>query len=191
MCRTCARNQPKDRCSEMQNPLPLSHYRRSTPQRIDYKQGDLLEAPERIIAHGCNTRGAFNAGVAGAIRRRLPKAYDAYARAHSEGRLKLGSVIWSDPQADPHGRYVAHCITQRSFGRSGHRYVDYDAVLSCMRQVAAFAKARNVDTVAMPAIGAGLGGGDWAILEEIIAEAFVSVRPVVYLLDGRKPAGSS
>ena len=36
--------------------------------KIIYKQGDLLEAEEVVIVHGCNAQGVVGSGVALAIR---------------------------------------------------------------------------------------------------------------------------
>src|SRR3546814_15184331 len=77
--------------------------------------------------------------------------------------------------------------SQPSYGRDGRRHVDYDAVRACMRTVAAVARKRGFDAVPMPALGAGLGGGDWTVLEATISDTFVDVQPIVYLLDGQRP----
>ena len=49
---------------------------------ILYKQGDLTQAEEYIIAHGCNAQGKMGSGVAKAIRREFPQAYSYYRSAY-------------------------------------------------------------------------------------------------------------
>lgn len=92
-----------------------------------------------------------------------------------------------DGNGVPMNRLVANYITQASYGRDGRCHVDYEAVRQCMREIDAEAQARGVETVAMPAIGAGLGGGNWSVIEGIIRTEPRSVRAVVYLLDGKLP----
>lgn len=158
---------------------------------IEYKTGDLLKAAETVIAHGCNALGGFASGVAGAIRRTEPDAWQAYAAAHAARGLKLGKVIW----AQGRNHVIANCITQPTYGRDGRRHVDYEAVRVCMRELNASASAGVPGTkaeggfsrVAMPLIGAGLGGGDWKVISAIIEEEMTLAVPVVYTLDGRIP----
>ena len=63
--------------------------------QIEYRTGDLLEAAEPVIVHGCNAQGSMGAGVARAIRDRYPAAYAAYRAAHEAylaDRALLGDV---------------------------------------------------------------------------------------------------
>lgn len=134
---------------------------------LHYKVGDLTEATEDIIAHGCNSKGVMGAGVAKAIKEKIPEAYETYRHHHRIRGLQLGAVVWAHR---PSGQLVANCITQADYGNEpGRVYVDYKALRSCMSEIkqAAAAYSRAV-TVAMPKIGAGLGGGDWQRIEKII-----------------------
>ena len=58
--------------------------------KIVYKVGDITEAPEVVIVHGCNTQGAMGSGVAKAIRRKYPWAYEAYIDAYIKVGLDMG-----------------------------------------------------------------------------------------------------
>lgn len=146
--------------------------------KIVYKKGNLLEAPEAIIAHGCNAQGVMGSGVAKAIKAKWPEAYRAY-RHHYESRNGLfpGEVIWATVQDN---KLIANCITQCEFGRDGKRYTEYDAIRECMHTINKFEQPEM--GLALPLIGAGLGGGDWDIISQIIEEEVTSVDPVVYIL---------
>ena len=144
---------------------------------IIYRKGNLLNAPEFVISHGCNAMGAMNSGVAKAIRNKWPLAYQAY-RHHYESRNGLfpGEVIW----APVGGKIIANCITQCKFGRDGKQYTEYQAIRECMQEINKFEKKEL--GLALPLIGAGLGGGDWEVIAEIIQEEITHVDPVVYIL---------
>lgn len=150
--------------------------------KITYRVGDLLTAPEPLIAHGCNAQGVMGSGVALAIKTKWPEVFAAYEKAHNEKGLQLGQVVWAATKGKPR-RLVANCITQELYGRDGRRYVNYVAVRACM----AFINkgAANVEGgygMAMPMIGAGLGGGDWHEIAAIIESELRSIKPVVYVL---------
>ena len=152
-----------------------------------YKTGNLLDAPEPIIAHGCNAQGVMGAGVAKAIRDRYPEVFREYRRVYEEngGYLDLGEVIWVDT-----GRHqVANIITQENYGRDPNtQYVDYDAVQRGFRTIREEIESMQgvpIETawLAIPRIGAGLGGGDWDTISAMIEYDMDGIDVVVYDLE--------
>ncbi|MGY3581855.1 O-acetyl-ADP-ribose deacetylase (regulator of RNase III) [Bradyrhizobium sp. USDA 4341] len=147
---------------------------------IRYVVGNLLEAREDVIVHGVNAIGRFGAGVAGAMATIWPGAKDSYLAAHASGRVKLGRVIW----ADVGDRVIGHAVTQPTIGRTG-LHVSREALVACMGEVGSASEqgipgtrlTSGFQSVAMPRIGAGLGGGDWRQLEGAIEETFEGICP--------------
>jgi len=125
----------------------------------------------------------MNSGVAKAIRSKWPEAYEAYMKMGSE--MKLGGLSWATIACQDTGlqKTIFNAITQEFYGRDGKQYVSYEAVKDCMERVNFLAAQHNfIPHVAMPKIGAGLGGGDWEIIAKIIEEASAHFQPVVYEL---------
>lgn len=150
-------------------------------------EGDLVEVNEGIIVHGCNAQGKMNSGVAKAIRAKFPFAYQCYMRAHETKGLRPGQVVWAKISEDPK-LAVANGITQKFYGRNPNvRYVDYDAVRSVFKQVADVARRNNLP-VHYPKIGAGLGNGDWGLIETIINEELVGVAHTLWVPPGSNPS---
>ena len=144
---------------------------------INYVTGDLLGATQRVIIHGCNAQGVMGSGVARQIRQRWPNVYEVYALRHRVFGLGLGEIV---PVATLDGRIIVNCITQDGFGRDGRRYVDYDAIDRCLALVNDRVQGWEATEVAMPRIGAGLGGGDWEVIEQIVLRNATNFVPVVY-----------
>lgn len=132
---------------------------------IKYKQGNLLDVTEGIIAHGCNARGVMGSGVALAVKNKYPLAYDSYLFHIEYSKRPLGTV---DIIRVAKGIYVANCITQRDYGRDKNKvYVDYGAITSVFTTLHDMVSA-DPKPLHIPMIGAGLANGDWKIIEEII-----------------------
>lgn len=128
-------------------------------------KGDLLSVDRGIIVHGCNSCGYFNAGVAKAIREKYPQAYQDYMYHYRRGNANLGNIIMTKISDD---LYIVSGITQNEFGRIPQRcYVSYEAIEQVFSQVNNTAIALNL-SVNFPMIGAGLGGGDWNSIRNII-----------------------
>ena len=145
--------------------------------KITYKEGDVCQASEAIIAHGCNAQGVMGSGVAKFVREKWPAAYQKYNYKHQTLGLEMGEVVWYFDGT----KYIANCITQDKFGYDSKLYCDYDAIRASLQRVYDYAKNLGLTAVAMPQIGAGRGGGDWNVIAAIIEEVFVDVEPVVYL----------
>lgn len=142
---------------------------------IIFKNGDALKGPEKYLAHGCNNRGVMGSGIAKQIRKKYEPAYDYYRYIYNHGKLKMGEIY----PYDCGDKVIINCITQNGYGRDGARYVDYDSIIKCFNSMnLMFSKN---DHVAMPMIGAGLGGGSWTVISEIIQDVS-KFQPVVYQL---------
>ena len=146
--------------------------------KIKYVKGSLLEAPEQVMLHGCNSLGVMGAGVAKLIREKWPKAYQDYRNSYESYGLTLGSIISSK---QPDGKIILNAITQDTIGVSGV-HVSYWAIANVMYQIDQKYITRDNKAVAMPMIGAGLAGGDWSVIEAIIENIAKNFQPIVYHL---------
>jgi O-acetyl-ADP-ribose deacetylase (regulator of RNase III) len=145
---------------------------------LKYIQGDLFETKDDIIAHGCNCRGGFGAGIAGIIARKFPKARAYYMDKHEEDGWKLGDI---QPVEQWTGQYIVNCATQDNYAYSGVLNADYNAIRLAMTRLKEFAKSKSF-TISIPKIGAGLAGGDWNIIEKILEEVFSDYDITIYYL---------
>lgn len=146
--------------------------------KIKYVKGDLLEAPEQILLHSCNSLGVMGAGVAKLIRQKWPKAYQDYLDEYNSYGLPLGSIV---PSKQPDGKIILNAITQDTIGKTGV-HVSYWAIANVIYQLDQRFVVKDSKVVAMPMIGSGLAGGDWTIIEAIIENTAVNFQPVVYHL---------
>jgi O-acetyl-ADP-ribose deacetylase (regulator of RNase III) len=145
---------------------------------INYVKGDLFSTDADIIAHGCNCRGGYGSGVAGIMAKKFPKARQYYLDKHQEDGWELGDVQFVKVYGE---RYIANCATQDEYYPRNKCHADYDAIRICMMRVKDFAIANNMK-IAIPKIGAGLAGGDWNVIEQILKEVFSDYDVTVYYL---------
>lgn len=145
---------------------------------IVYEQGDILKSKEMVIAHGCNCRGGFGSGFAKSVAVDYPQVKEGYLHRHNTRGWKLGEVQLINV-GDGSGRVFANCTTQDKYGRPDQGpYVSYPAVREVIRQlVISFPQG-----FAMPKIGAGLAGGNWDIIEQIIEEETKDIEVRVYVI---------
>lgn len=123
----------------------------------------------QVIMHGCNAQGVMGSGFAKELRERYPEAYTEYTTIHNSRGLELGdNVLYNIPSTNI---IISNSITQQYYGRDGKKYVSYDAIDKCTKDLYNLLKMELDErplTIHFPAIGAGLGGGDWDIISTII-----------------------
>ena len=133
------------------------------------KFGNILSVDKGIIAHGCNALGIMGAGLALEVKGKYPACYEVYNSfcRGFKGTDILGACV--DFKVSP-DLTIVNAITQQNFGRD-KRHTSYKAVHTAFEQIAELAFSEAMD-VHYPLIGAGLGGGDWAIISDIIDACF-------------------
>lgn len=128
-------------------------------------KGDLLTA-KGIIIHQVNCQGVMGAGVAKAIKQKWPQVYKEYADYTKDHLVEelIGSVYW----VELGDVWVGNCYAQVRYGHDASRYTSYDALDSCMMEVARVAPQFPGSSINFPLIGCGLAGGHWPVVREII-----------------------
>ncbi len=147
-----------------------------TKNKITYKIGNILDAPEKIICQQVNCQKTMGSGLAGQIIKKYPdikRSYLTYCDTYTKTSPKdlLGRVHF---YYAPDGKIIANLFGQLYYGRCGIQYTDYDALGQALVGVGIEMKRRRF-TVAIPqGIGCGLAGGDWTIVKAMI-ESYNSV----------------
>lgn len=144
---------------------------------IKYKKGCLikgaLEGEITAVAHQCNCFCNMGRGIAPQIKRAFPEAWEAGKATGKGDRGKLGSYSL----AESDGVYIFNLYGQYEYG-SGKRQTSYEHLRKAMVKTASI--CHKDAKIGLPKIGAGLGGGDWAVIEEIINDVFDGYDVTVY-----------
>ena len=151
---------------------------------IEPASGNLLEAPAEALVNPVNTEGVMGKGLALQFREAFPENYEAYRLACKAGQLGPGRMfVFENPPGSTH-RYLINFPTKRHW-RQPSRYEDIEAgLVDLIAQV----KARDLRSLALPALGCGLGGLDWARVRPMIEAAFHGLPDVRVLLYAPAPA---
>lgn len=156
---------------------------------ISYVTGDATYPKgesTKIIIHVCNDVGAWGKGFVLALSKRWKNPEKEYREWYRTGKtinlipFKLGCVQIVKVETDI---LVANMIAQKGIRRNVQtKLIDYNALTTCLQKVIEFADGlySNV-SIHMPRIGAGLGGGNWNTIENIINNIFESSPHEVYV----------
>lgn len=150
--------------------------------KIEYRKGDIFLSNAKHIAHGCNMQGKMNKGFALAIKQKYPNSYNDYMNAYQNG-IALGDIIVSNVSNFFEEKTIIHCLTQFTYSSKPYiMNISYNAIIDCMIKINSYCFDNNIYEINMPKIGAGLGGGDWDKISQIIEEYSTNFQPIVWEL---------
>jgi len=120
---------------------------------ITFCSGDIFETDTMVaLAHGCNCAGAMGKGIAVAFKHNWPEMYQLYKSQCESGEFGLGDVFrWHDESS---GRVIYNLGTQRTWKTNATLKAIEQSTANMLQQ----AEDTNTPEIAMPMIGAGLGG---------------------------------
>jgi O-acetyl-ADP-ribose deacetylase (regulator of RNase III) len=150
---------------------------------ITSKTGDLLAEPAEALVNTVNCVGIMGRGVALQFRNAFPENYRAYKAACDRGEVQPGRmfVVELGQLTRPH--WIINFPTKRHWrGRS--RIEDIETGLAALVHEI---RARGIRSIALPPLGSGLGGLDWAQVKPRIVDALGPLEDVQVTLF--EPAG--
>jgi O-acetyl-ADP-ribose deacetylase (regulator of RNase III) len=125
---------------------------------ITYKTGDILVEDAEALVNPVNCVGVMGRGLALAFKLAWPENFAAYAEACRRHEVQPGRMFVFENHAPAGPRYIVNFPTKRHW-RDKSLIEDIEAGLSAL---VAEVRRRGIRSIAIPALGAGLGGLDWA-----------------------------
>ena len=138
-------------------------------------KGDLIKLAKEgkfdLIVHGCNCFCKMGAGIALGIKNEFPEAYDADLETYPGDKNKLGDYTSAEIDLLSCKFTIVNAYTQYTYKRNeGSKDTimankRYGAISQCMKKIKQDFSGKRIG---MPMIGAGLAGGDWNTIKNII-----------------------
>ena len=145
--------------------------------------GDLLNADVDALVNTVNTVGVMGKGIALQFKRRYPGNFRAYERACKAGEVQLGSMFVFDAGQLVRPRWIINFPTKGHW-RSNSKLTDVASGLDDLVRVIG---ELGIRSIAIPPLGCGNGGLDWAIVEPLIRDRLSHVDAEVVMF---APAGT-
>jgi len=134
---------------------------------IQFKTGDILQSRAEALVNTVNCVGVMGRGIALQFKNAFPENFRAYARACKREEVQPGRMFVFETGYVDNPKYIVNFPTKRHW-RGKSRLEDIDAGL---RALVAEVRQRRIRSIAVPALGSGLGGLDWGTVRPRIEEA--------------------
>jgi len=141
---------------------------------IEFTSGDILRDDSEAIINTVNCVGVMGRGIALQFKNMWPENFKAYEAACKREEVQPGRMFVFDTNQLTSPRYIINFPTKRHW-RGKSRLQDIDAGLSALL---AEIHRRGIRSIAIPPLGSGLGGLDWAEVRPRIEAAMADLPEV-------------
>ncbi len=145
---------------------------------IKATRGDILKADAEALVNTVNCVGFMGRGIAAQFKRAYPKNFSVYQAACRRGEVQPGKMLIVESGQLESPRWIINFPTKRHW-RGNSRLEDIDAGLTSLL---AEVRRLGIKSIAIPALGCGLGGLDWSVVRPRIEQAFAELPEVTVLL---------
>ena len=146
---------------------------------IQYKSGNILTEDAEALVNTVNCVGVMGRGIALQFKNAFPENFKAYAAACKRKEVQPGQMFIFETNTLTNPKFIVNFPTKRHWrGKSR-----IDDVRSGMDALVAELQNRKIRSIAIPPLGSGLGGLNWAEVRSLIKEALIGlddVQVVIY-----------
>ena len=122
-----------------------------------YKTGDIFTEDVEAIVNTVNCVGVMGRGIALQFKKQFPENFKAYEAACKQKKVVPGKMFVYETGSLIDPKYIINFPTKRHW-RGASRMEDIEAGLQNLAEVIT---KLNIKSIALPPLGAGLGGLDW------------------------------
>jgi len=141
---------------------------------ITFSKGDLLQSGAEAVINTVNCVGVMGKGIALQFKQAFPRNYDAYRRACDAGEVRLGEMFVFDTGSMINPRWIINFPTKGHW-KAKSRLSDIETGLEDLKRVIL---ENGIRSIAVPPLGCGNGGLDWAEVEPLLRRALGDLNEV-------------
>lgn len=132
---------------------------------INFVTGDLLKSDADALVNAVNCVGVMGKGIALQFREAFPANFKSYKAACQRSEVKPGAMFVSETGIS-RPRYIINFPTKLHWKDPSR--IEY--IQTGLQALGQEIESRGIRSIALPALGAGLGGLDWQeVKQEIIS----------------------
>ena len=150
------------------------------------QNGDIFKSNTDAIVNPVNVEGKARGGLAKVFSEKFPENHRKYVAACKDGTLTMGKVLVTEGGGA--SRYIINLPTVRESGGSSHLMdieMGMDALIDAVVEY-------QMQSVAIPAIGGGVGRLDFNLVKEVVENSVKLLPEVAFILYyPQKPRSSS
>lgn len=146
-----------------------------TGDMISYTKGDLLSSKSQALVNTVNTVGVMGKGIALHFKEQFPCNFSLYAEACKKGELTPGKMlVVKDSNLALGERIIINFPTKVHWRQpSRYEYIE-EGLKDLVRVIGEY----GITSIAIPPLGCGNGGLDWAVVRGMMEQALAPLTEV-------------
>ncbi len=145
---------------------------------IEFKQGNLLEENAEALVNTVNCVGVMGKGIALQFKQAYPENFHQYEKVCRAGEVQPGRMFTIATNSLFNPRYIINFPTKRHWkGKS-----KIEDIKSGLVALVAEVYQLGINSIAIPPLGCGNGGLDWAQVKPLIESAFAQLPEVQVII---------
>ena len=147
---------------------------------IHYTNGNILDSEAQALVNTVNTVGVMGKGIALQFRNQFPCNYHIYRRACQNGEIAIGRLLVTEEESLLTGRKLIINFPTKTHWRLPSRY---DYIRRGLIDLTRIIEERDIQSIAVPPLGAGNGGLNRHRVKEMTEEALRCSECDVYIFE--------
>ena len=124
---------------------------------MNYTKGNILESNTEVIINPVNTVGVMGKGLALQFKQKFPTNYKIYKEACQNKTIDIGKLLLVDESNLERRKFIINFPTKKHWRNASK--IEY--IEEGLKDLVRIIKANTFESMAIPALGCGLGGLDW------------------------------
>lgn len=133
---------------------------------IKFLQGDIFNTPAYALVNPVNTLGVMGKGLALEFKLRLPRNFEAYKRACYTRSIAPGNPLFVRDRLDGVEKLIINFPTKIHWAAKSQMSYINTGLHTLAEQIV----TRRIDSIAIPALGCGLGELKWSNVKPVIED---------------------
>jgi O-acetyl-ADP-ribose deacetylase (regulator of RNase III) len=144
---------------------------------IEYRTGNLFDADVEALVNPVNVMGVMGAGLAAQFKSRYPGNFKDYRDACNHGEVCVGEMFETfDSSRTP--PWIINFPTKKHWSKPSR----FEWIITGLMALRGVITQENIRSIAIPALGTGLGGLDWVFVKGAIIAHLSELDDVVVLV---------
>ena|SRR5688572_28083245 len=131
---------------------------------IEYRQGNLLDAGADALVNTVNEVGVLRKGVALIFRDAFPWNTEAYQEAVRAGEVRVGHMFVTENRTPGGPKWIINFPTKKHWRNPSK----LEWIQEGLRDLVRVVTETSIPSVALPPLGCGSGGLEWAVVKREI-----------------------
>jgi O-acetyl-ADP-ribose deacetylase (regulator of RNase III) len=157
-----------------QCPTTIPYHYRSELAMIEFRIGDIFQTDAEALVNPVNCIGTMGRGLALQFKNAFPDNFKAYELACAREDVQPGRMFVFETGYLTNPKYIINFPTKRHW-RGNSRIEDIE---SGLKALADEIRHRSIRSVAIPALGCGLGGLEWGQVRPRTEASFAPLQRV-------------